>query len=99
MNDQRDMNGNVEGYNFLRLPTATESFVQQFLRYKYHTEKRLPATWDELWAWLSEFDSKRNELSIQLEKIFREHMETCIHPIMLPWDILAKRAREKGGRG
>ena len=79
------MNDNVEGYNFLRFPTASESFVQQFLRYKYLTEKRLPATWDELWDWLSEFDSKRNGLSIQVEKVFREHMATCNHPIVLPW--------------
>jgi hypothetical protein len=85
--EKRDMNGNVEGYNFLRptWPTSAETFVQQFLKYKYHTEKRLPETWDELWDWLSEFDLKRNELSIQIEKAFREHMETCIHPIILPW--------------
>ena len=85
MNDQWGMNGNVEGYNFLRLPTAAESFVQQFIRYKYHAEKRLPGTWEELSDWLNEFDAKRNEMSIQLEKVFREHMNNCIHPVILPW--------------
>jgi hypothetical protein len=69
-------------------------FIERFLRYKYSTGSKLPIAWDEAIDWLSEFDAMRSEANIVLEKMFYEHMSTCLHPIFIPKELWPKESEK-----
>lgn len=64
------------------------SFVEQFLRYKFHIKEKLPTSWQEAVDWLLEFDAKRNEASIAFENMFHEHMRTCTRPTIVRPEVI-----------
>jgi hypothetical protein len=70
-------------------------FIERFLRYKYMSGSKLPVSWQEAVDWLRELDAARNEANIAFEKIFYEHMSTCLHPIIVPLTDLPPVAKGK----
>ena len=65
-----------------RMYGVCERLATAFIRFK----GRLPSNADEFVEWLIEYDEHLQSQLRIMEKTFREHMETCNRPVILPWN-------------
>ena len=67
-----------------------KEFIVRFMQFKARAGATLPQTGFQMFELLREFDEVRNHMNIEFEKMFKEHMQTCVRPILLPKDFVLR---------